>query len=799
MIGIFIFNLIISYDTEYKVLVTIVLLSLIIYIAVPLEILPLILIIFPIMLFLVSLGNETFRNRIFSFYQTIIINTKKLRKKNKNSDKEIEGESEKAIKEKILFWLTRIKILQGTLEKPEEKLGNQEYERLIQNSWLQNFFSDNSHYGLEIISHRDFTWTYIMKASSKEQATIQGEALLTKLLSMYPGIDGKVEIVPMTKEKLYKKNRYWEIKLPKPPYLEQLTLISDIINLFHRNNQKLKLYIMWKKEPPKKIIKIRDKISQMKFKDEDEKEFFLKMWQDELYKVRIYVTYEIIHEEPEAKANELNLIEGRLLSLTMSGKNEKNGAILKRVPSGTRGNIFRGNFFSGRYVTPLCLDFNIPEIIPLSKPFILENENIIHVDKLENDINYIAMGRHVNRGRRTPHKILIHKNNFAQSCGIFGQQGTGKTYLLAQIIKEFYEKRPDIGILILNLGKGNQEGFYKTDRVIKFGSDKFSIPYFFEGEYLEKSLQETATYLIASTGLKNVVEKNMLNVLHRFIQKFGKPPRSLKHLFDNLLSYFKAHPYHIRFQTNILRALKNRVMALLSNPLMDKALKNTGDIPLWFIDWRKGKKIYLDMSMCTLYEKRLLTNAIFQMIRALTPDVELGKLQNIIVIDEAHQILEKPITHNYDDDDFISRDQLEKIFNDLLREFRSKGLSFILSDQTPSRLFDCVTTLPSLKIIFRVGYPCNTTMIGNSKEQDFLILQKNRQALVFNGITGEKYIIETLDFTPPNAKPLEEMTEKEKEIICPYCKTEVDNVDSFCNYCGKPLIAEIIRTPNRLS
>jgi hypothetical protein len=216
-------------------------------------------------------------------------------------------------------------------------------------------------------------------------------------------------------------------------------------------------------------------------------------------------------------------------------------------------------------------------------------------------------------------------------------------------------------------------------------------------------------------------------------------------------------------------------------------LSDNDDIPQWFTEWRKGKKIFLDFSMCNLYEKRLLTSAIFQLIRSLTPDIDIGKLQNIILIDEAHQILEKPISNNYDDDDYISREQLEKIFNELLREFRSKGMSFILSDQTPSRLFTCVTTLPSLKFLFRVGHPCNTTLIGNPKEQDFLMLQKNRQALILNGISGEKYIIETIDYQLPSKIRVNSSDTENIENFCPYCKGNVEIDSTSCELCGNPI------------
>lgn len=800
LIGTLVFILVIPYDIEYKLIATTVAIALSIYIAVSLNELFLTMTMLGVISLIISTGSDIFRSRLVAVYQTTISASSKIIKSlispfhkslnEKSSENKNELKKKTQKKRKTIFWQSRVKISQGILDQKTElqKKNEDNYK-----TWLQDFFSNKSRYGLELVSQKNFRWTFLLRSKTQAKARIRGEALLTRLLSVFSGADGDLEIVPITKKKVYKDSRLWEIKLPQPPYIANFTLINDFINLFHRNTQKIKMHIMWKKATARKITNIRRKVERMKYKDEDEKKEFLKRWRDELYKIRIFVKYKIQEEDPKAKEIELQKIEGRLKSLTMSGRNLKKAAHIKSVPIGTYGNILRLNLFSGRYVTPLCVDFNIPETVPLVKPFKIDYENINYISKEIQDPDYILIGKHIADGRRTEHKILIDKKSFAQSVLVAGQQGTGKTYLLAQIVEEFYKKAPDIGILVLNLGKGGQEGFYKVDRVIKFGTPEFRVPYYVDGQYLERSIQETASYLIASTGLKNIAEKNMVNVMQAFIEKKGKLPRSLKFLFKELVRYFKQYPYHVKFQTNILRAIKNRVLSLLSNSDLQNAMNLSVEsrIPAWFKEWRNGKKIYLDLSRCTVYEKRLLTNAIFQLIRALTPDIELGKLQNIILIDEAHQILEKSISNNYDDDDYISREQLEKNFNELLREFRSKGLAFILSDQTPSRLFGCVALLPSLKIIFRVGYPCNTVMIGNPKEQEFLMLQKNRQALILNGITGEKYVIETLDFEKPELTKKEAFHAKNILVVCSFCGTPLDCNLDICVYCGNPSLPDL--------
>ena len=63
----------------------------------------------------------------------------------------------------------------------------------------------------------------------------------------------------------------------------------------------------------------------------------------------------------------------------------------------------------------------------------------------------------------------------------------------------------------------------------------------------------------------------------------------------------------------------------------------------------------------------------------------------------------------------------------------------------------------------------------------YVKFQKNR-----DGITGEKYVIETLDFDIPSKSgngTYEKNTKLEK---CPYCETKIDSDSDFCIYCGKP-------------
>lgn len=629
----------------------------------------------------------------------------------------------------------------------------------IDKSWLCNPFMDNTVYGTEFTIDSKFSWAFFIPNSSKSEAYFKGNFMLNYLKEKFKGLDGKVQTIQINSESLNQNKNFFELRLPRPNqiYLKKISLITKFMNLYyHRMNKKpLSLYILWQ---------IDDSISGI-----NSLSYKTGKFATYIFKIRIFFSSNLnISYLSEMNLEDIeNLANLNLMTSDIQTKLNE-GAKLIRGSENTWHNILTGNVFwqnDEKKFTGVCYekiydtinleirpcflsanvtDFTMLNNIPLPKASILENENV-NFDS--HNINYqrdLHFGKYVHNGVLTQVDTYLPQDNFAQSVLIAGQQGTGKTYFLRQIMNEFYNKAPGVGILVLNLAKGNQEKLYSVDKVIKYGSPEFRIRYFIEGQYIEKCLQETASYLIASLGLKNIVEKNMLTVMRSFYYKEGLP-NSLKTLFSNLEKFFKENPYHDKFQTNILRAIKNRILSLLSDPILKKTIELTKKFPTWIKEWLGGKKVFLDLSMCNIHVKRLLSNAIFQMVRALLPDIETRGLNYLIVIDEAHQILGKPISNNPDDDDYIAREQLEKIFADLMKAFRSRGLSFILADQEPNRLFSCISTLPSLKFLFRLGYPDNALFSGDRNEQNFLSIQRNRYVLILNGITGERFVFRTLN------------------------------------------------------
>ncbi len=655
------------------------------------------------------------------------------------------------------YWQTRVRITQIPLEIEKELLVDFEQKKdvLVKKSFLANPFLDQTTYGLELGINNDFSWTFFFSEKNEEDALVKGFSFLSYLESQYLGLTGIVNVIPITSKELSQRPILYELVIPHMP--KPFSIINKIIQLFKSYRiGALTFYIFWERD---------DSISiQPPYYDGLIREY---------YKLKILISYSPFRVKDDSKFIFNQLFKGIQEFLTFGIRDIKGiKAHVKLIPDEFWMNILKSdvmiynsdNKITGRYfstywespeilewqrcafVYPAMVDFSFPETCTIPKANVLKSMNLEYRGVPKEDKNSIWIGRIISNGILEDNPATIPISHFGKSVIIGGQMGTGKTRLLTLISHEFYKKAPHIGILYLNMGKPNQQHLYKHDSFIKYGSSDLQIPYFVEGEYIDKSIQETASYLAASLGLREPVDKILKNVMKAFIRVNGSLPISLRTLFKGLRKWYKKHPYDNKFQTRILTAIENRVLSLVSDPVLNKCTQLTPDstIPQWFLDWRSGKKVFLDLSMCDAYVKLLLASSIFQMIRALTPGYETNGLQHLIVIDEAQAILEKSKERFTNSDFYIAKEQLEMIFNNLLREFRSKGLGFIIVSVTPSDLFVSTTKLPSIKILFRMGEECIRRFTHMLDDHKYLMLLKARQALVLNGNNADRFSIQTI-------------------------------------------------------
>jgi len=619
-------------------------------------------------------------------------------------------------------------------------------------SWLGNLFNDLSIYGTKFsISPDTFSWKFYMNSKTKETARRLGIGLLSYLKEIYKGLDGtdKVKFIGTTH---LQKNRphLYELILPDPPYVNnQIPLIQKIINLTQFNiEQKINVWVFWQfKDTESKSVMRDDTGSISRY------EYY--------HNLRIFIEVKpAIYQDIEKKKQTAELL-GYLDYLTTNIQSKDGLKAIWRetdIPSEklmtmaelfnraicVETSIFDADTKSfSESIRPI--EFNIPSNMPLDKAINVRNENLSF--SKNNKDKDILIGYLYLNGVRTKKEKYLPVNQFVHNMLTSGKLGSGKTYYNAHIWKEFKTKRPDIGGLHINYLKRNQEIFYDADIYLDIYSPEFQVQYYFEGDYPKQSLLETAYYLTASQGLGDEAALNLYDLMKDIIEKEEELPRNLEDLFKRLLVWIEEGSYSLKFQKDITRMIKIRILEILSDPNMNRILKLTNEIPKWIVEWSHGKKIYLDLSMGNKHEQRLLTFAIFQMMLTITPKVEADRIQSFIQIDEAFRILSMPRNSNPNNYDFIALEHLEDVFEYLVKSFRSKGIAIILSDSTPSRLFEYIISLFSIKVILRTGFPNYSLFTNNLEEQDQLVLQPNRKALVINGMNGEKYAIYTPDFS----------------------------------------------------
>ena len=661
-------------------------------------------------------------------------------------------------------WQARIKITHIPAEIENQTLRDYVKERdvSIRKSFLTNPFLDDTVYGMELELKNDFSWTFFISEKTRGKALVKGYSYLRKLEMMYPGLSGKIEIVPIEGLKIKKDSELFELVASRRPI--KFNIIEKIIHLFKKEKiGELTFYFFWQRDDS-----IRKGCHH--FNGDFQAHFKLNIWMridpypipnsvQSLYHALLkgfqeYLTIDIFNYlKVKAEFERRDQQDwSRIISSNVMYNNSKNKSVTGEFYNLIRDNI---NFC---FVYPAIVDFTFPANSPILAANILKSRNYQYKNVSISDKDSICIGNVISNGIVESNYDTIPINHFEGSTFIGGNMGTGKTRLLTQISREFHAKAPNVGILYLNVGKPNQEHLYQHDIIIKYGDPEFNVPYFVEGDDFNRSVGQTADYLTASLGLREPVPKLLKYVMEAFKKVNGEIPPSIRTLFRGLQKYYRENRYDSKYQQRIQTAINNRVIPLVSDDTFEKCMcrRIFGEsillIPQWFLDWRNGKKVILDISMCDDYVKLVLCSAIFQMIFALTHKV--NGLTHLIVIDEAHVILGEPRELNTNSDIFIAKKKMGEIFDRLLGEFRSRGLSFIIADVNPSNLVRPVTELPSLKILFRMGEDSIRRFTKIFDDYKFLMLLEPRHALVLNGNNSERYAIKTITVKTDSILPL---------------------------------------------
>lgn len=95
-----------------------------------------------------------------------------------------------------------------------------------------------------------------------------------------------------------------------------------------------------------------------------------------------------------------------------------------------------------------------------------------------------------------------------------------------------------------------------------------------------------------------------------------------------------------------------------------------------------------------------------------------GTLQHLTLVEEAHRLLAAGTRMAGSDQTADPRGKAVGMFCDLLAEMRAYGEGFVIADQSPTKLVPDVLKNSNLKLIHRLAYPADRTIIGQCANLD---------------------------------------------------------------------------------
>ncbi|MFX1294624.1 MAG: hypothetical protein ACFFD2_07200 [Promethearchaeota archaeon] len=626
------------------------------------------------------------------------------------------------------------------------------HKHLINTSWLFDPFREGLTYGVEFGINKSFSWTFFMFSKFKAKAEELGEALLLYLREKYKGLDGYITIDPLLSNYLEIERPLYEINFQlSPPDSIKFQFLRKIINYYNTPHRKfdINIFVLWRKDdlsynpsPFKYMVKFFISLNpnQETFKKSNNYEASLKAV------LKYFITDMSIppYMKVDYELSSPNIWKDVLMCKVFPNKNE----LVERFNIGPGQNVPNEILREIRFFKQENFDFDLPQNMPLPKPPILENRNVVNLPVSKDDPNYIYFGNKMIDGILGNKPALIEIDALSGHMNIFGKTRTGKSTLIKILIYQVIFKRPEVGILIINLVKPNLEHDFPMAKVYKFPSEMFKVPYIIYGDRVKKSITGTSKAFAACLGLKYVGPVIISETLQRCYQDFKEFPSEVNKFFDCVENNMKAQPWGPETQQTILTAFRRRVGELFKNPEIRDTLRLNNEIsnniPEWFTKWKAGELVILDLTKCDDKEQHLLTMFILQMVETLISfENNSNKLRYIINIDEAHRILGKSRDTDPESVEFIMKNNINNSFSNTIEECGGKGLGFINSEQRPYQLLDSAIDSARTKVLFRLGYPSNEIFTGNIKEREMLLSLPNRYALVIN--ENERYLCKTAE------------------------------------------------------
>ncbi len=211
--------------------------------------------------------------------------------------------------------------------------------------------------------------------------------------------------------------------------------------------------------------------------------------------------------------------------------------------------------------------------------------------------------------------------------------------------------------------------------------------------------------------------------------KIGKFPSSIIDFLDDLKKYLIDHPYSEDFNESNIKSIEKTIEFIQEDPVLQRTLWMSLDIPRWLGLWSEGKKICIDLSGCDLHYQKILFPLLFQVVKNSIPIKNSDTPIGVVVLEDADDLLQKvpfdyysknfklnrdyyyqfeeeayflakeQLIKVFGDKDYLMNVQLESVFNRLVfDELIYRNISFITTCRDPLELHYPYKTQFQIKI-----------------------------------------------------------------------------------------------------
>lgn len=310
--------------------------------------------------------------------------------------------------------------------------------------------------------------------------------------------------------------------------------------------------------------------------------------------------------------------------------------------------------------------------------------------------------------------VYIPYNQLLLHTAIIGKTGSGKTTLLKQFISDF--DKSSIPVMILEPVKAEYRsllGTMKNSRI--FTVENPTVPLLINpfrvpggvtlGEYRSHLLSAFKAAFSLPDPLPSLFEKAISDTYSYYgWSDLSKSTDEDVTVFDmsDFIRIFKGiinnSGYSTEVKGNMMSGGAFRLQSLIERCPQTFNTINSTDVE----DLINGR-VVLEMGSLEPEQKSLVSAIILISILAYLKATRRGnnKLKNIILIDEAHALLDQG--NGITEEEKSLNDTMRQLMINIITEIRAYGVGIIFSDQSPSRMGGCILDNVDNLISFRLS------------------------------------------------------------------------------------------------